>query len=42
MAKKEKKSNGGVIALIICIVLTIAIIVGCLFFQDEIFGIFQK
>ncbi len=41
MEKKDKKHNGGIVALIICIVLTIAIIVGCLFFKDEIFSILK-
>ena len=40
--KSEKKGNGGVIALIICGILTIAIIITCIFFPDEFFGIFIK
>ncbi len=40
--KEKEKNNKGIIALIICLVLTIAIIVGCIFFPEEIFGIFIK
>ena len=43
IVKKEgEKNNKGMIALIICIILTVAIVVGCVFFPDEIFGIFLK
>ena len=42
MEKKEKNSNTGLIALIVCGIITVAIIVGCIFFPDEIFGIFLK
>lgn len=38
----EKKSNGGLIALLICGLLAVALIIGCVFFPDEIFGIFLK
>lgn len=38
--KKEKESHAGVITLVICGVLAIALIVGCVFFPNEIFGIF--
>ncbi len=39
---KEKNKNIGLISLIICGVITIAIIIGCVFFPEEIFGIFIK
>lgn len=38
----EKSSNTGLILLIICGLLAVALIVGCVFFPDEIFGIFMK
>ena len=40
--KKEKNSNKGLVALIVCGVLTITIIVACLFFPEEFFGLFTK
>jgi len=44
MAKeaKEKNKNTGLIALIVCGTITIAIIIACVFFPEEIFGIFLK
>lgn len=47
MKNKEKKAskennNTGVITLVICSIITLAIIVACVFFPDEIFGIFTK
>ena len=44
MSKKNEgeNSNKGLIALIICGVLSLAIIIGCVFFSEEIFGIFLK
>ena len=38
--KKEKNSNAGVITLIVCGLLAVALIVGCVFFPEVIFGIF--
>lgn len=38
--KKEKNPNAGLITLIVCGGLAIALIVGCVFFPDVIFGIF--
>ena len=38
--KKEKSSNAGVITLAVCGLIAVALIVGCVFFPDEIFGIF--
>lgn len=41
---KTKKSSGnnnaGAIVLIVCGVLTVLLMVGCIFFPDEIFGMF--
>lgn len=40
--KKESNSNAGLITLIVCGILAIALIVGCVFFPDVIFGLFLK
>ena len=40
MAKKEKNGNGGLITLIVCGIIAMALIIGCVFFPDELFGIF--
>ncbi|MGN1358249.1 MAG: hypothetical protein ACI4WU_02660 [Bacilli bacterium] len=42
--KNESKGNNntGIITLVICSIITLAIIVACVFFPDEIFGIFNK
>jgi len=40
--KNKENNNGGLIALIICGTLAVAIIIGCVFFPEEIFGIFLK
>lgn len=40
--KKETKSNIGLITLTICGLLTIILIIGCVFFPDKIFGLFTK
>lgn len=40
--KKENNNNKGLVALIICGVLTIAIIVACVFFPEEFFGLFTN
>lgn len=40
--KEEKSTNTGLVLLIVCGFLALALIVGCLFFPDEIFGIFMK
>lgn len=44
MSKKNKNEspNKGLTALIICGILSLAIIIGCVFFPEEIFGIFLK
>ncbi len=42
MKEQTKESKKGIIALVVCGILTIAIIVACVFFPDEIFGIFLK
>lgn len=42
MAKKEgKNSYKGLITLMICGILTLALIIGCVFFPDELFGLFM-
>lgn len=40
--KKERKVNAGLITLAICGLLAMALIIGCIFFPDEIFGLFTK
>ena len=40
--KKEKDSNKGLVALIICGVLALALIIACVFFPEEFFGLFIK
>ena len=40
--QKEKNSNIGLITLAICGLLAVGLIVGCVFFPDEIFGLFIK
>ena len=43
MSKKVKNnSNAGLIALLICGALAVALIVGCVFFPEEIFGLIAK
>jgi len=37
-----KKANNGVTVLLICGVIAVALIVGCVFFPDAIFGLFFK
>ena len=37
-----EKDNKGIRILIICGVIAMLIIIGCIFFSDEIFGIFLK
>lgn len=39
--KKESKMHGGIIALIICSILTICIIAACIFFPEQVFGLFK-
>jgi len=41
MGNKKNNSNTGIIILIICAVITIALIVGCVFFPEQLFGIFK-
>ena len=38
----KKGKNKGLIVLAICGVISVALVIGCLFFSDEIFGIFLK
>lgn len=41
--KKAKNPNAtGIKILIICGLIAVALIVGCVFFPDEIFGLFLK
>ena len=40
--KKEKKSNAGLVTLIICGLITVAIIIACVFFPEQVFGLFTK
>lgn len=43
IVKKEKKNNNsGLLTLVICGLLAMAIIVACVFFPEQIFGIFTK
>lgn len=43
MAKKNGvSSNTGIIILMLCGVFAIALIIGCVFFPDELFGLFTK
>ena len=39
--KNKNNSHKGAMLLIICSILTVGIIVGCLFFPEEIFGIIK-
>lgn len=40
--KKNNNPNTGVTILVICGLLAVALIVGCVFFPDVIFGMFQS
>ena len=40
--EKKKNSNIGLIALFVCGLLTMALIVACVFFPDELFGLLAK
>ena len=43
MAKqKGKNPNTGLITLVVCGIIAVAIIVGCVFFPNVIFGLFTK
>ena len=42
MEKKEKDSKKGLIALIVCGILSIALAVACIFFPKEFFGLFMN
>ncbi len=39
--KENKEGKTGIIILIICGILTLALIIGCVFFPDKIFGLFM-
>lgn len=38
--KNKDNTNTGAIVLVVCGVIAIALMVGCVFFPDEIFGMF--
>ena len=38
--KQEKNQYKGLIALLVCGVLAMALIIGCVFFRDQFFGLF--
>ena len=38
---EKKNSNVGIITLIIWGIITVALIVGCVFFPEQLFGIFK-
>lgn len=40
--KKQKNENKGLKLLIICGIVTVAIIVLCVFFPEQFFGLFSK
>lgn len=40
--QKTKNPNAGLITLLICGLIAVGIIVGCVFFPDVIFGLFAK
>ena len=42
MKKESKKVSNGVATLIICGIIAIALIIVCVFFPDEFFGLFTK
>lgn len=39
--KKQKNSNTGVTILIVCGIIAVILIVACVFFPNEIFGLLQ-
>lgn len=42
MAKEQKKEgNRGLVTLIICGLIAVALMVGCIFFPEELFGLFK-
>lgn len=38
---KKQKSNKGIITLIVCGLIAVALMVGCIFFPDQLFGFFK-
>lgn len=40
--EKKTNSNIGLISLFICGLLTVGLIIACVFFPDELFGLFTK
>lgn len=41
MKEKKKNENAGLITLIVCGLLAMALIVACVFFPEQLFGLFQ-
>lgn len=39
--KEQKGGNNGILVLAICGILALALIIGCVFFPDQLFGIFM-
>ena len=43
MSKKEENGNNkGLFTLIVCGILALALIIACVFFPEQFFGLFQK
>ena len=42
MKKEKKNTNAGLITLFVCGTITIALIIACVFFPEEFFGLFMK
>ncbi len=40
--KEKTNKNKGLITLLICGIITVGIIIACVFFPDQIFGFLQK
>ena len=40
--KKEKNKNSGLVTLFICGGIAMALIIACVFFPEQIFGLFTK
>ena len=40
--KNEKNSHNGLVTLIICGIIALALIVVCVFFPEQFFGLFKK
>ena len=42
MKKETDKNKKGIIIMTICVVVSVAIIIGCVFFPEEFFNFFTK